>query len=78
MRKVEHTLSSQYLHALFYPHIDLLDKIDAVCIKGMLYKIFRSKLINRKQFVVLNDCKSQCTVLSAGDPQDSVLGPLFF
>ena len=47
-------------------------------ISGDLLALIRSFLSNRKQRVVLNGKSSQWAAASAGVPQGSVLGPLFF
>ena len=59
-------------------HQILLDKLDHYGIRGRALEIFKSYLSNRKQYVNIENCKSQTRSMSHGVPQGSVLGPLFF
>ena len=59
-------------------HKGLLHKLKCIGITGNLYNLIESYLINRKQLVTLNGCKSEPLALKAGVPQGSVLGPLLF
>ncbi len=59
-------------------HKGLLYKLKNIGIGGNLYNLLESYLLNRKQLVTLNGCKSEPLVLKAGVPQGSVLGPLLF
>ena len=47
-------------------------------ITGQAYNWIASYFDNRKQTVVINDCKSEEQVLTCNVPQGSVLGPKFF
>ena len=53
----------------------LLDKLDYY---GIPTKIFKSYLIERKQYVQINETKSDFEPIKCGVPQGSNLGPLFF
>ena len=59
-------------------HNGLLYKLECCGIGGGLLSLIRDYLANRKQRVVLNGKNSQWATISAGVPQGSVLGPLFF
>ena len=59
-------------------HSSLLHKLECCGIGGGLLSLIRDYLENRKQRVVLNGKSSQWASISAGVPQGSVLGPLFF
>ena len=59
-------------------HQILIDKLEHYGIRGNALDIFRSYLSNRKQYVHIDNCKSQTRSISHGVPQGSVLGPLFF
>ena len=59
-------------------HEGLLYKLECNSITGNLLALIRDYLANRKQRVVLNGKSSEWATISAGVPQGSVLGPLFF
>ena len=47
-------------------------------INGQALKWFESYLHDRKQFVIINDVKSNTKPLPCGVPQESVLGPILY
>ena len=59
-------------------HSGLLYKLECSGICGNLLGIIQAFLNERKQRVVLNGYSSRWFAVSAGVPQGSVLGPLFF
>ena len=59
-------------------HQILLKKLEHYGIRGITLKLFKSYLSERKQYVQINNCKSQTRSISCGVPQGSVLGPLLF
>ena len=59
-------------------HDGLLYKLKINGIDGDLFKLIKSFLNNRCQWVVLNGPSSDCKSVTTGVPQGSVLGPLFF
>ena len=59
-------------------HDGLIFKLKNYGISGPLISLIQSYLANRKQRVVLNGKSSQWSQITAGVPQGSVLGPLFF
>ena len=59
-------------------HNILLEKLNIYGIRGLPNDTIRDYLCNRKQYVLLNNCKSQMLPLTVGVPQGSILGPLLF
>ena len=59
-------------------HDGLLCKLKSTGIDGNLFKLIKSLLNNRCQRVVLDTQSSAWKSVTAGVPQGSVLGPLFF
>ena len=59
-------------------HCVLLDKLCIYGVRGATLEWFSSYLNNSYQYVVYNDCKSECKKIQCGVPQLSVLGPLLF
>ena len=59
-------------------HEILIKKLFAYGVRGNILNWFRSYLDHRKQFVFLDNNKSQTKVITCGVPQGSVLGPLSF
>ena len=59
-------------------HEGFIDKLQCKGISGNLLNLVRNYLKDRKQHVVLNGRSSEWATVSAGVPQGSVLGPLFF
>ena len=59
-------------------HDVLLSRLHWMGIRDAPLRWFRSYLTDRKQYVKIQDSKSNTTSLSSGVPQGSVLGPLLF
>lgn len=59
-------------------HIILLAKLQALGIRGNLFRWVQSYLSNRSQAVVLGGFKSDFISIPSGVPQGSHLGPLFY
>ena len=59
-------------------HPILLRKLYSIRIRGNLYTWINSYLMNRSQFVMYNNSKSETKFITHGVPQGSILGPLFF
>ena len=58
-------------------HKILTDRLEQVVgIRGMALRGFKSYLLDRFQFVQVNNDCSNCTRVNCGVPQDSVLGPI--
>ena len=60
------------------PHKRLMSKLDAMGVKGSVHKWSENFLENRRQFVVVNNDKSEEAHVTSDIPQDSVLGPILF
>ena len=56
----------------------LLDKLSYYEISGRALKLLKSYLLDRKQYVVYNNCNSNLVDITTGVPQGSILGPLLF
>ena len=59
-------------------HNILISKLEHYGIRGIALNLFKSYLTNRKQYVQLDNYKSQTKSITCGVPQGSVLGPLLF
>lgn len=59
-------------------HTILLQKLKAVGISGNLLSWIGSYLLNRNQFVQVNEEKSNTSSIKFGVPQGSILGPKLF
>lgn len=59
-------------------HDILIDKLEAINVKGNALNWFRSYLTMRQQYVTLNNGSSTKLEVQCGVPQGSVLGPLLF
>ena len=59
-------------------HSILLNKLRNYGIRGMALTLIRSYLTNRKQFISINQIRSNLKSINCGVPQGSFLGPLFF
>lgn len=59
-------------------HTILLYKMKHYGIKESAYKLIENYLTGRKQYVEIDNLKSNYLPLSTGVPQGSILGPLFF
>ena len=59
-------------------HQILLHKLSHYGINGIALDLMQSYLTNRKQYVEIENVKSETVVLKTGVPQGSILGPLLF
>ena len=59
-------------------HTILLNKLHHYGIRDGSLNLFKSYLQNRKQYVVINNAKSETLDITTGVPQGSILGPLLF
>ena len=53
-------------------------KLNHYGIKDNAFKLLKSYLTDRQQFVVFNNHNSETSIIKTGVPQGSILGPLFF
>ena len=60
------------------PHSILFKKLSAYGISGSLLEWLKSYLINRFQFIEIDNCRSDIFEITSGVPQGSHLGPLLF
>jgi hypothetical protein len=59
-------------------HKILLEKLKYYGITGVAHKLMESYITNRKQYVEMNETKSDILSITTGVPQGSILGPLLF
>ena len=59
-------------------HTILTQKLKHYGIKGCALKLLKKYLSNRKQYVELNNVKSEMCEIKTGAPQGSILSPLLF
>ena len=59
-------------------HEIIPNKLEYFWIRGHANEFFRSYLLNRRQYTVVNGIKSKLKCVPCGVPQWSVLGPLCF
>lgn len=59
-------------------HEILLEKLNYYGIVGVAHNLMTSYITNRKQYVEIDDTKSDTLTLTTGVPQGSILGPLLF
>ena len=59
-------------------YFDVDHRIITMFCENMYFTWFSSYLSNSYQYVLYNDCKSECKKIQCGVPQGSVLGPLLF
>jgi len=59
-------------------HSVLLSKLAHYGVRGISHTWFSNYLVNRKQYIYLNNCVSDYSSVVCGVPQGSILGPLLF
>ena len=67
--------SAKYLTRVW--HSDLLHKLQAAGVTGVVFARFKNYLCDRKQRDILPDAVSNWKFIRAGVPQGSIVGPLF-
>ena len=61
-----------------YNNLQRYDKIQQFEIDGNFVKLIASYLTNRGQYVKINDKRSPTASVTSGEPQGSIIVPLFF
>ena len=59
-------------------HTILIDKLKYYGVHEINLKLFSSYLENRKQYMEIDNVKSNTSLITTGVPQGSILGPLIY